>query len=118
MTIEEIFLAVLVLFAVFSTVTLWLRTFMEPTVPPLPEPKPSQAAPRIPRVSPPRPPRSGPRDALAGAPLRAAEPVAALRPARAWVGDLRDIRRGIILMAILGPCHGLERPGQPPSIPP
>lgn len=118
MTSEEIFLALLVLFMVlFTAVTLWLRTFAEPTVPPLPEPKPSQAVPRIPRVGQPGPPRSGPRDVLAGAPRRAAEPVAALRPARAWVGDLRDVRRGMILMAILGPCRGVERQGQPPSIP-
>jgi hypothetical protein len=119
MTAEEIFLGLLVLFAVlFTAVTLWLRTFTEPNVPPPPEPKPSPTAPRIPRVSPPGRPRSSPRDVLAGSPLRAAEPVATLRPARAWVGDLQDVRRGMILMAILGPCRGLERSGQPPSIPP
>lgn len=107
MTIEEIFLAALVLFTVlFTAVTLWLRTFTEADGPPPPEPKPSQAAPQIPRAG---PPRSGPRGLPAGTPLSAAESVAALRPARAWVGDLHDIRRGMILMAILGPCRGLER---------
>jgi hypothetical protein len=116
MTSEEIFLGLLVLFSVlFTTITLWLRTFTEPKVPPAPEPKPSPAALRIPPVG---PPRSSPRDVLAGSRPRAAEPAVTLRPARAWVGDLQDVRRAMILMAILGPCRGLERPGQPPSISP
>jgi hypothetical protein len=119
MTSEEIFLGLLVLFSVlFTAITLWLRTFTEPKVPPPPEPKPSPAALRIPRVSPPGQPRSSRHDVLPGATLKAAEPAATRQPARAWVGDLQDVRRGMILMAILGPCRGLERPGQPPSVPP
>ena len=37
--------------------------------------------------------------------------------AHSRLGSLREVRRGIILMTILGPCRALEPPGSPGSWP-
>jgi hypothetical protein len=83
------------------------------------EPEAPEALP--PRVRIPSPPLAsafgGPREGPVGAPAPAAvPPVAIRRQARAPVGSLRDVRRGIVLMTILGPCRALEPPGLPTSI--
>ena len=42
------------------------------------------------------------------APLPIVTPPTALRRARSPLGSLREVRRGIILMTLLGPCRGLD----------
>jgi hypothetical protein len=47
-----------------------------------------------------------------GAPLPlSVPPYAARRRARSSVGSLQEVRHGIVLMTILGPCRALEPPG-------
>jgi len=79
---------------------------------------PRRIAPDAPQI-PPRGPRPPPpvveprraREGPHGAPLpRAVPPSAARRRARSLVGSRREVRRGIILMTILGPCRALEPP--------
>lgn len=66
--------------------------------PPATTPRRSSEAPRAPRTAPlpvaVRPARPQPR-------------------ARAPLGGLRAVRRGVVLMTILGPCRALEPPGPP-----
>jgi hypothetical protein len=59
----------------------------------------------------PRPPQLAREMARHGLPVPAVEPRVAIRqrvPRR--FGSRRDIRRGIVLMTILGPCRALEPP--------
>jgi hypothetical protein len=76
------------------------------------EPETPQIPPRGQRLPPaevqPRRAREGPH--RAPLPLAVA-PSAARRRARLPVGSLRAVRRGIVLMTILGPCRALEPPG-------
>jgi hypothetical protein len=46
-------------------------------------------------------------------PLSETPPGVTRRRARTRVGSLRDVRRGIVLMTILGPCRALESPRPP-----
>ena len=72
-------------------------------------PIPKTAAVRSPDGSPPvfRPVRT--REHSPGLPSPTAAPlVAPRRQARPRLGSLREVRRGIVVMAILGPCRGLE----------
>jgi hypothetical protein len=79
---------------------------MEPDTPQIP-----------PRGRRPPPPVAEPRRAREGphsAPLpRAVPPAAARRRARSRLGSPRAVRRGIVLMTILGPCRALEPPAPP-----
>jgi hypothetical protein len=51
---------------------------------------------------------------LRGPPLLAAQRPVATRQRAPWrLGSRRDIRRGIVLMTILGPCRTLEPPEPP-----
>jgi hypothetical protein len=76
------------------------------------EPDAPQIPPRGHRLPPPvvqpRRAREGPHDVPVP---RAVPPSAARRRARPPVGSLRAVRRGIVLMTILGPCRALEPPG-------
>jgi hypothetical protein len=72
---------------------------------PAPAPPPMPAPPRVRVVTPP-PLAPAPARRERPAPLPAA---AAQQPARFHLGDLADVRRGIVLMTILGPCRGLEQ---------
>lgn len=70
----------------------------EPQVPSPPAPAPAPAPPEPVPVLSPRP-----------------SPPTAVRPrrrhrARRWLKHPSDARRGIVLMAVLGPCRGLEAP--------
>jgi hypothetical protein len=117
--LEQLLLFVLLLFALLLRpllpfLTDWLKR-REHQAPPEVEPeaspvlRPERTLPR-PRVA--RPPvlREGPR----GMPLpTVGSPVATHRRARSRLGSLRDVRRGIVLMTILGPCRTLEPPGPP-----
>ena len=68
-----------------------------PTVPPV-----------VPRTHTPQPAREVARHGL---PVPAVEPlVATHQRAPGRLGSLRDIRRGIVLLTILGPCRALEPP--------
>ena len=63
----------------------------------------------------PRPPQLAREVARHGLPVPAVEPRVAIRqhvPMR--FGSRQDIRRGIILMTILGPCRALDPPGPAP----
>jgi hypothetical protein len=61
------------------------------------------------RASPPTP-HAGPR----GAPLLETPlPDVTRRRARSHLGSLQEVRRGIVLMTILGPCRALESPRPP-----
>jgi hypothetical protein len=120
MTVEDL---LVVLFTVFTVLILvvsgWIRTRLEGKAPATIEPEAPEAPP--PHVRIPSPPLASapiePRVGPMGAPLPAAAPPAAIRrQARAPVGNLRDVRRGIVLMTILGPCHALEPPGRPASV--
>jgi hypothetical protein len=63
-----------------------------------------------PAVVQPRRAREGPHSA----PLpRVVPPSAVRRRVRPPVGSLRAVRRGIVLMTILGPCRALEPPAPP-----
>jgi hypothetical protein len=110
MTLESLFL-LLLLVAVFSTVILpWLRRHLEARMPQESEPEAPEATRRA-NVPPPRPtlPPSRPREGPMRAPLPAAAPPAGTRREARWpVTSLRDARRGIVLMTLLGPCRGLE----------
>jgi hypothetical protein len=78
---------------------------IEPEVPQVPPP-----GHRLPPPVQPRRVREGPQ----GAPLPRAVPLpAARRRARSPVGSPRVVRRGIVLMTILGPCRALEPPAPP-----
>jgi hypothetical protein len=75
---------------------------VKPTVPPAPV-----RAPVSPRAVGPLRPRVEPR----GAPLPMdASPRGRSPRARVYVGNRREVRRGIVLMTILGPCRALEPP--------
>ena len=120
MTGEDLLAILLTVFTVLILVVSgWLRTRLEGKAPATIEPEAPEAPPGVripspPLASAPIEPRVGPM----GAPLPAAAPPAAIRrQARAPVGNLRDVRRGIVLMTILGPCRALEPPGLPTSIP-
>jgi hypothetical protein len=77
---------------------------IEPETPPIP-PRGHRLPPAVVRS---RRAREGSHSALL--PLTV-PPSAARRRARMPVGSLRAVRRGIVLMTILGPCRGLEPPG-------
>jgi hypothetical protein len=79
-----------------------------PPLPPVPARAPTPLPPRVvvSRVS-----LEEPR----GAPVPPVPPPRGPRPrARMALGDLRNVRRGIVLMTLLGPCRALE---PPPSLP-
>lgn len=71
----------------------------------------------IPRRAQRPPPATTPRrspEAPRTAPLPVAVRPATPQPrARAPLGGLRAVRRGVVLMTILGPCRAVEPPGPP-----
>jgi hypothetical protein len=76
------------------------------------EPEAPQSPPRAHRLPPPvvQPRRTG--EGAHGVPLPLAVPRSAARPrVRSPLGSLRQVRRGIVLMTVLGPCRALEPPG-------
>jgi hypothetical protein len=76
----------------------------QPTVPPVPVRAPMPVSPRAVGA---RRPRMEPR----GAPLpMGASPRVRSSWVRIYVGNRGDVRRGIVLMTILGPCRALEPP--------
>ena len=122
MTPENVLVVLLTVFTVLILVVSgWIRTRLEGKAPATIEPEAPEAPP--PRVRIPSPPLASapiePREGPMGAPLPAAAPppAAIRRRGRAPLGSLRDVRRGIVLMTILGPCRALEPPGLPTSIP-
>ena len=120
MTPEDLVVVLLTVFTVLILVVSgWIRKHLEGEGPSNIEPEAAAAPPQVRIPSPPRASAPiGPREGPMGAPLPAgAPPVAIRRQARAPVGHLRDVRRGIVLMTILGPCRALEPPGLPTSIP-
>jgi hypothetical protein len=125
MNLETLLVLLLVAFVVFANAILpWLRRRLEAGMPEEIEPEVPEATRRA-TVAPPRPaPAPGrspvsemPREGPMRAPLPAVAPPAAKRPQARWpVGSLRDARRGIVLMTLLGPCRGVE-PYDPASKP-
>jgi hypothetical protein len=112
MTRAQLLILVMVAFIMLiNLITRVLRRRRERDAPRRIEPDAPQIPTRAPRLPPlvvePRRAREGPH----GAPLPlAVPPSAARRRERSLVGSLREVRRGIILMTILGPCRALEPP--------
>ncbi len=118
--LEQLLLFVLLLFALLLRpllpfITDWLKRREHPA-PPEVEPEASSVL---------RPERTLPQSLVAKPPVAHSDPrdmsvpevgppVATHRRARSRLGSLRDVRRGIVLMTILGPCRTLEPPGPPP----
>jgi hypothetical protein len=112
MTRAQLLILVMVAFIMLiNLITRVLRRRREREAPRRIEPEAPQIPPRAPRLPPlvvePRSAREGPHSAPL--PL-AAPPSAARRRERSLVGSLREVRRGIVLMTILGPCRALEPP--------
>lgn len=107
--LEQLFLLALLLFVLLLRpflpfLTDWLQK-REQQAPPAEEPE----AP--PQLSPALATPSRPRQDLRRTPVpTVGPPVATHRRARSRLGSLRDVRRGIVLMTILGPCRALEPP--------
>jgi hypothetical protein len=60
-------------------------------------------------VTPPRAVAAPPRAPAPAPPARVPRPARAVRPrGRFRVGGAEDVRRGIVLMTVLGPCRALE----------
>lgn len=109
----------LLIFALFLLVLLF-RSFFADLLKKRQRAAPREVEPEVPAVPPrvrtlppppvarPPVPREGPR----GMPLpTVGPPVATHRRAPSRLGSLREVRRGIVLMTILGPCRALELPG-------
>ena len=69
-----------------------------------------QVSPVLPRARPLQPPVGV---ASRGTSIPAEGRVAPPASARGRTGSLREVRRGIVRMTILGPCRSLERPDPP-----
>ena len=115
MTRAQLFiLVVLVVVLLINLLARVLRRRVKGDAPRGLEPDTPQIPPRGPRRPPPvvqpRRAREGPHDIPVP---RAVPPSAVRRRARPSVGNLRAVRRGIVLMTILGPCRALEPPAPP-----
>jgi len=112
MMLEQILIVLLLFgFLLISVLVEWLKRRqrqvsreVKPAVPPAPVRAPMPVPPRAvgalqPRVEP------------RGAPLPMdASPRGRSPRGRVYVGNRREVRRGIVLMTILGPCRALEPP--------
>jgi hypothetical protein len=77
---------------------------VRPPVPPVPVRTPRPVAPRVVGAQ-------QPREALRSTPPpMSASPRGRSPRAQAYVGNQREVRRGIVLMTLLGPCRALEPP--------
>ncbi len=89
-----------------------LKKRVESKAPPAKQPKVSELSPQVrrpPSVVAPRQPHQGPIAVLWP---RAVPPVTRRRRTGTPLGDLRSVRRGIVLMTILRPCRALEPPDE------
>jgi hypothetical protein len=109
---QLLILAGLAFVLLINFITRLLRRRREREAPRGIEPETPRSPPRAHRlpssVVEPQRARAGPQDAPL--PL-AVPPYAARRRARSSLGSLREVRHGIVLMTILGPCRALEPPG-------
>jgi hypothetical protein len=117
MTLEKLFLLLLVLLVAFyGVIRPWLRKRHQAKMRQETELEAPRAAPQ-PRVPPPLPARArsshgvGPTGALLAV---AAPPAAVRRQARSPVSSLLDARRGIVLATLLGPCRALDHSDRVP----
>ena len=112
MTRAEFFILVMMaLVLVLNLLARGLRRWGTGDAPRGTAPEAPQIPPRVHRLPPPvvEPRRAGRGPATA--PSRPAGPPAdARRRARAPLGGRRAVRRGIVLMTVLGPCRALEPP--------
>jgi hypothetical protein len=115
--LEQLLLFVLILFALLLRpllpfLTDWLKR-REHDMPSEGEPeaspvlRPERTVPRPLVARPPVVLRGGPRDRPVPT---VGPPVVPRRRARSHLGSLQEVRRGIVLMTILGPCRALESP--------
>jgi hypothetical protein len=113
MTREQLFILVVLVFVLLINLAVRvLRRWGKGDAPRGIEPETPQIPPRGQRLPPPVVQPRRVREVPQGAPLPAAVPLsAARRRARLPVGSPRAVRRGIVLMTILGPCRALEPPG-------
>jgi hypothetical protein len=112
MTRAQLLILVMVAFVLLiNFATRVLRRGVKGDAPQGIEPETPQIPPRRHRLPPAvvesRRAREGPHSALLSLET---PPSAARRRARSPLGSLRAVRRGIILMTILGPCRALEPP--------
>jgi hypothetical protein len=120
MTPEQILmLAVFVLVPLLNLVVRLLRRHLAGQLPRETQPEAPDTPARV-RTLP-----SGPSARRAEAraiPPRVPPPVAAARRSRrrprVHLGSAREVRRGLVLMAVLGPCRGLEPPRLTPGAQP
>jgi hypothetical protein len=115
MTRAQLFILVMVaLVLLINLLARVLRRWVKGDTPRGIEPEAPQIPPRGHR---PPPPVVEPRRAREGpysAPLpRAVPPAAARQRAHSRLGSPRAVRRGIVLMTVLGPCRALEPPDPP-----
>jgi hypothetical protein len=106
---QILFLALFLLVVLVNLVARWLRGRGER------RPRVEAERPREiregPRRVPPRPAVPTPEISRAPAPVAApapAPPAPVRRPPRFRLGGVADVRRGIMLMTVLGPCRALE----------
>ncbi|NKE72414.1 hypothetical protein [Candidatus Manganitrophus noduliformans] len=111
---DLLFYLLFILAALFSLISSWLRKRHEGKIP-------SKTGPGASRIPPgaraPLPPQRDREERPTGPPLPAAALPVSNRRRRAPIGSLREARRGIVLMTLLGPCRALEPPDPPTSIP-
>ena len=111
MTREQLFILLVLAFVLLINFAVRvLRKRVADEAPRAREPEAPQISPRARRPPPvvaPRRPHEGP---VAAPSPRAVPPVTRRRQTGAPVGDLRTVRRGIVLMTILRPCRALEPP--------
>jgi hypothetical protein len=111
MTLEDLLaLLLFVALVLFTAVAGWLKRRFEDKPSWKIEPEPPKAPPRA-QVLQSRTPKPSRKERAAGMPSVATPLAAIRRQERSPVRSLRDARRGIVLMTILGPCRGLEPPG-------
>jgi hypothetical protein len=112
MTREQLFILVVLVFVLLINLAVRvLRRWVKGDAPRGIEPEVPQVPPPGHRLPPPVQPRRV-REGPQGAPLPRAVPLpAARRRARSPLWSPRAVRRGIVLMTILGPCRALEPPG-------
>ena len=113
MTLKQILiLAVFVLVPLLNVLVRMLRRRLAAPAPQQSEPQAPETPARVRTLSSPRGPRRGEAGGILPSvpqpPL--AEVLWTRRRPKVRIGSEREVRRGIVLMAVLGPCRGLEPP--------
>jgi hypothetical protein len=110
MTREQLFILLVLAFVLLiNFAARLLRRWVKSGVPRGMGPEAPQSPPRGPRLPLPVAPSRTVREGPQGTPLPVAvAPPAARRRPRSRIGRAPELRRGIVLMTVLGPCRALE----------